>query len=557
MAASYLVRGLFDVHVGRLRLAGVDDVDVVVLLHLALAALDLPGVEHQYQHAAAVAGEIAQAVHQPGARGVQVFGGQLLEPLPGEDDVVAVHQQVLGARVLGPGGRAARLAAGGRRALYRAHGLHAVAADGAVGALEDGHQLLVRGQGGAVGVGPLGAGYGGLLGGGAQALAALEDAWQVHVGGRFVPAHEHARAVAAKDGVRGVFRVGVRVVAGGGDDLLRVVALGVASRQAGELPAPAGVGRHLPRVAHQLRDGRAARDDGLAALGDGRVELREEPRHVGQGAAHGLLRQAERERIPGLQQHAVPARGGSAQAMADGTVGGLAEVAALRVLGVRAAGGERELHVCQRRAGEGADVRLFGQVREDEPLPVERKLVRGAVAGQLYAAAALAGGEQQMHFRIVAQRLIVPHALRLRADGLLVQDAALVKGHFEAEAALQQALQYLQLHLAHQLQVGRAGALVPDNVQQRVLLLQLAQLAQGGVYVAAVGQQHAVAQHRLQRGRGGVRLKAQALAGVAVRKAGDGADRARRRGVEKAVFGPGIEPQLVGLGAPGARGVRP
>ena len=60
VAAGYLVRGLFDVHVGRLRLAGVDDVDVVVLLHLALAALDLPGVEHQYQHAAAVAGEVAQ-----------------------------------------------------------------------------------------------------------------------------------------------------------------------------------------------------------------------------------------------------------------------------------------------------------------------------------------------------------------------------------------------------------------------------------------------------------------------------------------------------------------
>ena len=41
--------------------------------------------------------------------------------------------------------------------------------------------------------------------------------------------------------------------------------------------------------------------------------------------------------------------------------------------------------------------------------------------------------------------------------------------------------------------------LIPDDVELGILLLQLAQLAQGGVGVAPLGQQHLIGEHRLQR----------------------------------------------------------
>ena len=90
------VGGLLDVHVGGLRLLGVHHVQVVVAFHRAHAPLHLVGVEHQNGHALAVGGVVAQDVHQLPPGGLQALGGQVPQVIPGEDHVVAVHQQVLG-----------------------------------------------------------------------------------------------------------------------------------------------------------------------------------------------------------------------------------------------------------------------------------------------------------------------------------------------------------------------------------------------------------------------------------------------------------------------------
>ena len=155
------------------------------------------------------------------------------------------------------------------------------------------------------------------------------------------------------------------------------------------------------------------------------------------------------------------------------------------------------------------------------------------------------------------QGLVVAHALHPGVDGLLVQDAPLVKGGLPAKPPLHQALEHLQLHLAHQLQVHLPQALVPHHVKERVLLLQLPQLAQGLVHVDALGQQHPVPQHRLQSGRAGVRLAAQPLSGVGVGEPRHRHHVPRQGRVHQLEFGPVVQPQLVGLAAPGGACVLP
>ena len=162
-----------------------------------------------------------------------------------------------------------------------------------------------------------------------------------------------------------------------------------------------------------------------------------------------------------------------------------------------------------------------------------------------------------MDLGVVPERFKVANALDAGADRLAAEDAALVEADLEPEAPLYEALHDFELHLAHELQVRLAQARVPDDVEGRVLLFQLPELAERRLRVAALGQQHPIAQHRLQRGGLGIGLKAQALAGAALGQARDGADRACRRGVQQFVFRAGVEPELIGLGAPGTVGVGP
>ena len=63
---------------------------------------------------------------------------------------------------------------------------------------------------------------------------------------------------------------------------------------------------------------------------------------------------------------------------------------------------------------------FFQQMSEDQPLPVQVQLIRGAGRGDGQAAARFAGFQQQMNLRIMAQRFIMAHALHRGRDGLFV-----------------------------------------------------------------------------------------------------------------------------------------
>ena len=137
-------------------------------------------------------------------------------------------------------------------------------------------------------------------------------------------------------------------------------------------------------------------------------------------------------------------------------------------------------------------------MREDQTLPVAVKIVLRHERRKLQSAAARERFQQQMHLRVVAQRFVVPHALRRGGDRFLVNDAACAKFHRHAKAALDHAFQNFQLHLSHQTDVDLLQSGVPVDVQQRVFFLQLAQLFQCRVGVYAVGQEKLIIENRFQ-----------------------------------------------------------
>ena len=90
--------------------------------------------------------------------------------------------------------------------------------------------------------------------------------------------------------------------------------------------------------------------------------------------------------------------------------------------------------------------------------------------------------------------------------------------------ASSEALKHLGLHPAHQLHGDLPQPLVPEDVQLRVLLVELPELRQQQRRVRPGGREQAVAQHRLEDRRVGVRLRAEALPGKGRRQAGQRGD---------------------------------
>ena len=481
--------------------------------------LHLVPVKDQHQAALLVALVVAENVHEPLAGRVQVLPGQVLQGVPGEDHVVTVHDEIL---LLG--GRDGPPGSGGGGLTQE---LVLPAALGAEGPQEDGLQLLLV-QVQVPGVHP------GDRGGVLPPLL-WQGALQVHVLGDLVPLHRKAPAVGAEDRVGGVLQVALRVIPGGGHHLLLVVAGG-----AGEFPPAPGVGGHGQGIV--LHGGHRG---GAGEGGPGPVALRgvEGPRHglqVADGPAQLLGGEGEGEGVPGLQQHAL----GLHEALAHRPVSGLAEVAPLGVLGVGPAGEEGDAQVGDGGAGEDPPVGPLGQVGEDEPLPVPVQQVLAAPAVKDQTAALGQGLQEEMDLGVVAQGLKVAHPLHRGGDGLLVQNAPGVHLDRHVKAVGDQALEDLDLHLAHEAGVDLLAVLVPDQVELGVLLLQLPELGQQDLGWTVRGEDQAVGDHRLQQGgrRGG--LGPQALAGVGLGEPQQGAHLAGGNRLRGLVLGPGVQAQL-------------
>ena len=345
---------------------------------------------------------------------------------------------------------------------------------------------------------------------------------------------------AAKDRIRRIRGIGIAVVAAGGYHFLRVAAGGIAIRFPAQPSPSAGVPQYLSRVVPQGIQCRRAPQGGglrqqLRRLGLGLPLL-----YIMDGPPQLFGRHRQGKAAPRLQQDALR----HAQSLPHRPVGRLPEIPALGVLLVGPSGDQRDLHIGDRGAGQYSLVGLFGQMGQDQPLPVQVQLIGGAVAFKSQPAAAGQRFHQQMHLGVVTQRLIVANALHRGGDGLLIKDAPRLKADGQPEAFHGHALQNLPLDLSHQPHPDLPLLLLPLQVELRVLLLQLAQLCQCGAGVGALRQHHPAAYHRLQQGRAPLLLGAKTFPGIALAQAGYRGDRSSRGFLHRLVFGPIIQPYL-------------
>ena len=177
----------------------------------------------------------------------------------------------------------------------------------------------------------------------------------------------------------------------------------------------------------------------------------------------------------------------------------LAEVAALGVLEVRSSGEQGDLHVRDLRANKDAAVPLLLQVCHDQALPVDCQHIGSAAVLKYKAAPRHTGLQQQMHLRIVAQRLKVPDAFHSPGYGLLVDDRRIAEIHAKPQTLPDHALKDLLLHLPHDLGCDLFFLLIIAQMQGRILFFQNREVLICFEQVFAGRQDHFAAQYRLQK----------------------------------------------------------
>ena len=109
----------------------------------------------------------------------------------------------------------------------------------------------------------------------------------------------------------------------------------------------------------------------------------------------------------------------------------------------------------------------------DQPLPVEVEHILTARARHLDSAARFARLQQQMHFRIVAQRLKMSHTLHRLCDRLFVYNVALSKDNHNTKPFFDQLRQDFDLHLSHHLGMDFLQLLIPEDMKLWIFLLKL------------------------------------------------------------------------------------
>ncbi len=273
------------------------------------------------------------------------------------------------------------------------------------------------------------------------------------------------------------------------------------------------------------------------------------PFQIGERAADRLCRHFQPEMVIRFQKLIISRRQGRHQALPHGAVGRLPEIPALRMLQVRPPRQKRDPHIRDRRSEQHARMALFLQMRQDQTLPVQIQHIRTADGAKGKTAAAGRRLQQQMHFRIMAQRFVMACAFHGSRDRFLIHDTSGPEFHIDAEPFLYHALQDLDLHLPHDLGLDLSRSLIPGDPQHRLLFLQLAQLRQHPVDITARGQQHLIGEHRLEQRRllPTLRLRSQCLSSIGTRRPRHRADDPRTGLVHRFIFRAGIDADLIDL----------
>jgi hypothetical protein len=112
-----------------------------------------------------------------------------------------------------------------------------------------------------------------------------------------------------------------------------------------------------------------------------------------------------------------------------------------------------DLHIRKAAAGEHPFVFPFSQMGQYKPLPVPVQYILAAGTGILHPTARLSRFQQEVHFRIMAQRLKVPHAFHRIFYRLFVYNISGAERDLHSKPLLNPPLQYFRLHFPHQFQL--------------------------------------------------------------------------------------------------------
>ena len=319
-----------------------------------------------------------------------------------------------------------------------------------------------------------------------------------------------------------------------------------AIRRQGQPSTTAGIADHFHGVAAHGSYRRKTGEHSSFFSAFRRVKAAFHALDIGHGTTKAFHWHFQPEGIPRLQQLAF----GHHQALPHSAVGRLPKISALCVLQVGTARNEGDLHVRQRRSDQHAKVLFFFQMGQHKALPVFVQHFFPTVGGKLHSAAARQRFQLDMHFCVVAQRLVMAYTLHRLRDGLFIKDAAGAELHVQTKPLCQQAAQHFQLDLAHELDMDLAQRFVPYHMELRFLFLQPMQLAQRRVHICVLRQQHLIAEHRFQHRQVAVAFCAKAFALTGFGQAGDSTHLPGVDGLCQCILCAGVQPQLVGLFGP-------
>ena len=479
-------------------------------------SLLLVAVEYQNRPALGKARIAAEHIAQLPPGGIQVSFRLVCQLLPGENHIVPVHNQTLF-----PGRGNGNLL--GSRSVA---GTHPVlrSADFPKLPAHDSFQLLVLQLQ--------------IPGQKLRRLLLLQAAFQVHVVLHLVPGHVEARPVGAEHGIRGIFHIRLRIVVPLGNHRFRIVAGLVAPQRQLQPTQSLGIGRHGLGIIPNFRRRNLAPKDAEIFHRLRRLHLTAHGSDIRNPPSDLLRGQGQFKIIPRLQQKGFRLH----KPLAHRPIGGLPEVAAFRVLQVGFPHQKGDFHVRNGCAGEDAPVGFLPQMGQNQLLEIAVQHVRGAYRVENQPGTPGKGLQQQMHLGIVAQGLKMPHALHGIRNGLLIKNPRILQGYIQAEPLFHQGPEDFQLHLAHDLHMNLVS--LPQEMQLRFLLFQLAELWQYHRRVGTGGQSHPVSHHRLQQVGLSRRFRPQGLSRPGLGQTGHRRQRARGYFLRGGEFFPGVQPQL-------------
>ena len=133
---------------------------------------------------------------------------------------------------------------------------------------------------------------------------------------------------------------------------------------------------------------------------------------------------------------------------------------------------------------------------QDKPLPVQRECVGAQVRIERDAASSLRRLQQQMHFRVVPEWLIVADTFDWGSDRFAVDDGRRSEGDGHAEAFFTEIPDDLRLNLAHDLSGYLFCARIIFDSKHRFLFLKKFQVMQGRHRVRVISEENGASKDR-------------------------------------------------------------